>query len=240
MHWEDEGILIGIKKFGENDQIASFMTKEHGLSKGLIKGGLSKKQRPYLQQGNFFKIIWKSRLEEQLGFFNFESEKIFGTKFYNNEVKLKIIISICSLIYDSLAEKQKYEKIYNTTKELIMNIEAEEKEKMLLYEYLLWEENLLKEIGFGLSLNKCIATGSEKNLIYISPKSGHAISETAGEKYKTKLLKMPKIWKEKLNYEEITEKDIKECLKILSYFFEKHIYTEKNKPFPYIRKGLEK
>ncbi len=239
MQWEDKGILIGIKKFGETDIIATFITFEHGLSKGLIKGGISKKQKPYLQIGNFFNLLWKSRLEEQLGFFTCEASKIFGATFFNDELKLKILSSSTSLLYDCLAENQKYTSLYNSTKSLILLLEQNDNNKENLYAYLQWEKNLLSTIGFALSLDKCNATGTCENLYYISPKTGYAICESAGRPYKNKLLKMPRIWQYDIDIQDINIDDIKECLKILSYFFEKHIYAEKNKPFPYIRKGLE-
>ncbi|MBD5405612.1 DNA repair protein RecO [bacterium] len=241
MKWEDKGILISAKKFGETDIIATFITSEHGLSNGLIKGGISKKQKPYLQIGNSFNIIWKSRLEEQLGFFAFESTQILGTILFNNPLKLQILSSLCTLLYDSLAENQNYHNLYLQTKTLIDNLQTTSKDTELLLQYIIWEKNLLSFLGFALNLDKCNATGTTENLCYISPKTGHAICKTAGEPYKDKLLPLPKIWKKEneLYLNEVCFSDLKEALQILSFFFEQRIYFEKNKPFPFIRKGLE-
>ncbi|MBR1545144.1 MAG: DNA repair protein RecO, partial [Alphaproteobacteria bacterium] len=79
-----------------------------------------------------------------------------------------------------------------------------------------------------------------KNLIYISPKTGYAICEEAGKPYHSKLLPMPEIWKEKPTIENLTKEKITIALKVLEYFFDKHIYQEKNKPMPYLRRNLIK
>lgn len=241
MKWDDIGILISVKKFGETDILATFITFEHGLSNGLIKGGISKKQKPYLQIGNSFNIIWKSRLEEQLGFFSFEATEVLGTILFDNPLKLQILSSLCSLLYDSLAENQNYPELYLQTKTLIDNLQTTSKDTDLLLQYITWEKNLLSFLGFALNLDKCNATGTTENLCYISPKTGHAICKTAGEPYKDRLLPLPKIWDPSfdISLKDISFTDLAEALKILSFFFEQRIYFEKNKPFPFIRKGLE-
>ncbi len=240
MKWDDKGILIAISKFGDTDQIATFVTENHGLSKGLIKGGISKKQKPYLQIGNEFQITWKSRLEEQLGFFTFDPTKIYGASLFEKEIKLKILSCCCNLLYDCMAENHPNKNLFNTTLFIIHNIETENNETILLYKYMLWERELLSQIGFALSLDKCNATGSTENLIYISPKTGHAICESAGKPYSSKLLSMPKIWQNKVNIDELTQDQIKPALDVLEYFFNKHIYQEKGKTIPYIRRNLLK
>ncbi len=240
MKWEDKGILIAISKFGETDQIATFITKNHGLAKGLIKGGISKKQKPYLIIGNEFEIIWKSRLEDGLGFFSFNPIKIYGLSMFGNKTKLEILSSSSNILYDCLSEHHPYPQIFKNTYNLIHNIETTEDENTMLINYMLWEKDLLKEIGFELTLNKCNATGTTKELCYISPKTGAAICETAGRPYHTKLLLMPKMWKNDFDINSIKKENITEALKILEYFFEKHIYSEKNKSIPYTRRILSK
>ena len=103
---------------------------------------------------------------------------------------------------------------------------------------MLWERELLSQIGFALTLDKCNATGSTEELVYISPKTGHAICKNAGEPYKSKLLPMPKIWQNTPDFDNLNLEEIKPALNVLEYFFNKHIYQEKNKTIPYIRRNL--
>ena len=242
MNWQDEGILIGATPFKEHDLIGAFITKNHGLSKGLIKGGLAKKQKPLFQIGNRFNIIWKSRLEEQLGFFTSDPIKLYGNSLYNMELKLKLLASSTGILYDCLTENTTIKNIYIETEELLQIIETQTDELKLLYSYMWWEFNLIKELGFAFNLTKCNATGLTTNLVYISPTTGSAISQTAGEKYKSKMLPFPKLWKNLkfLKFTDLTFNNINECLKVLEFFINKRFYTEKNKSIPFLRKNIYK
>jgi DNA repair protein RecO (recombination protein O) len=223
VHWTDRGILIAIRKFGETDQIASFVTASHGLAHGLVKGGISRRQKPYLQAGNAFDMTWKSRLEEQLGFFSLEPVKVFGAEMFSSPDSLAMLSSACALLYDSMSENTPAPRIYEITDWLLGNL--------TLYNYMLWERELLAALGFSLSLECCNATGATDDLCYISPKTGHAVCRSAGEPYRDRLLKMPEIWSSGTG-------DIGEALRVLEYFFIKHIYSEKSRPYPYIRRSL--
>ena len=240
MQWQDTGILIGSSPFKEHDLIVSFITKEHGLAKGLVKGGLSKKQKPLFQIGNKFNITWKSRLEEQLGFFITEPIKLYGNSLYDIELKLKLLASATGILYDCLTENTVVKNIYNETISLLQTIEQEKDELKLLYDYMWWEFNLIKELGFAFNLSKCNATGTTKNLVYISPATGCAISQIAGEKYKSKMLTFPILWQNLkfLNFSNLTFDNINETLKVLEFFINKRFYLEKNKPIPYLRKTI--
>ena len=242
MRWDDAGILVGITKFGETDQIATFVTQSHGLSRGLIKGGISKKIKPYLQIGNEFFITWKSRLEEHLGFFTFEPTKIYGANLFSNQIKLTLLSCCCNLLYESMAENHPNNTIYTITKNLITDIETLDNETGLLYEYIMWEKSILSELGFALTLDHCNATGTTTDLCYISPKTGHAICRTAGFPYRAKLLKFPELWhnEQYLNFADLTPENLREALHVLEYFFDQHIYAEKHKSIPYLRRNLGK
>ncbi len=242
MEWQDTGILIGTIPFKEHDLIATFITKEHGLAKGLVKGGLSKKQKPLFQIGNKFNITWKSRLEEQLGFFITDTIKLYGNSLYNMELKLKLLASATGILYDCLTENTNAKNIYNETEFLLLLIETEKDEKKLLYTYMWWEFQLIKELGFAFDLEKCNATGSTINLIYISPTTGCAVSKTTGEKYKNKMLPFPTLWKNLkfLQFTDLTFDNINESLKVLEFFLTKRFYTEKNIPLPFLRKTIYK
>ncbi|MDR2098495.1 MAG: DNA repair protein RecO [Rickettsiales bacterium] len=234
MKWQDRGILVAIRKFGETDQLASFVTEAHGLASGLIKGGISRKRKPYLQIGNSFDIEWKSRLEEQLGFFNFEPVELLGASLFESPWKLAVLASCCGVLADSLAENTPHGRVFRLTERLIGSLSETEGAERILFDYMLWEKELLAELGFGLMLEKCNATGATEDLCYISPKTGRAICRAAGEPYKDRLLPMPRIWQGATPRME----DIAEALRVLEYFFERHVYSEKNKPYPYLRRTL--
>jgi DNA repair protein RecO (recombination protein O) len=122
-----------------------------------------------------------------------------------------------------MSENSPAPRVYEITRWLLSNL--------TLYNYMLWERELLAALGFSLSLEACNATGTTEDLCYISPKTGHAVCRAAGEPYKDRLLKMPEIWRRGTG-------DIAEALRVLEYFFIKYIYSEKSKPYPFVRRRL--
>ena len=57
--------------------------------------------------------------------------------------------------------------------------------------YVRWELALLQELGFGLDLTSCAATGTTEDLAFVSPKSGRAVGLEPGRPYQDKLLPLP-------------------------------------------------
>ena len=225
MEWRDRGILLAVRPFGETDSLASFLTQGHGLAMGLIKGGVSRKQKPFLQAGNSFDLTWKARLAEQLGFFACEPTKQLGASLYSEPARLAALSSSLAVLHDCLAAADANARIFEITTKFIESLPGDQD---CLALYADWERELLSELGFALCLDKCNATGTREDLCYISPKTGHAVCRTAGELYKDVLLPMPKAW------------GSAESLNVLEYFYRKRIYNESGRAYPFIRASLAK
>jgi DNA repair protein RecO (recombination protein O) len=104
------------------------------------------------------------------------------------------------------------------------------------------EVKLLSSLGFRLSLDECVATGTCEDLEYVSPKSGCAVSKQAGEPYKDKLFKLPLFLKNNFteyNDEELKTSDIKESLRMTLYFLEKYVFLQNDIKLPESRKNLQ-
>jgi len=101
--------------------------------------------------------------------------------------------------------------------------------------YIFWELFLLSELGYGLDLEKCVVSGKKENLIYISPKSGKAVSKTEGEKYKNNLLYLPKFLINK-NVEP-TKDSLKQGISLTGFFINKFL-KKNNKKIPFCRKNI--
>ncbi|MDR1009129.1 MAG: DNA repair protein RecO [Rickettsiales bacterium] len=231
MRWSDTGILLATRPFAETDAFAVFLTSAHGLTKGLIKGGQSRRQKPHLQPGNIFAITWKARLEEQLGFFTVEPQETLTAALFSDTAKLQILSAACAVLADALPELQANWRVFENTRLLLENL--------TLANYVEWERELLAELGFKMELNICNATGSTENLVYISPKTGHAISAAAGEPYKERLLNMPAIWS-KTPPQTPSAQDLDDALAVLEFFLETRIYAHIKRPLPYARRVLKK
>ena len=113
--------------------------------------------------------------------------KNYSIIFFDNDIKLNTLLSICSLIDLCFPHKLPQLNLYRKTILLMEDLKL----KDWLNKYILWELFLLSEIGFGLDLKQCTISGSTENLIYISPNSGKAVSSSVGNKYHDKLFKLP-------------------------------------------------
>ena len=227
MEWIDEAIVLSTKRYGETSLIANLMTSKHGKHAGLIRGGSNKRFRGLYQTGNEVQARWRSRLSEHLGVFNCELKKANAADFLEHPLKLAALSSACSVIEFALPEREVFHGTYLGLKILISSLKNENIWPII---YIKLELGLLKELGFGLDLLSCAATGSKQNLIYISPKSGRAVSEQAGKKYHKKLLKLPQFLLD--TSLEVTQSDIHEALKITGFFLQQNNIGSEYRNFP--------
>jgi DNA repair protein RecO (recombination protein O) len=187
MEWVDQGIILGTKRHGETSVIAEVMTREHGRHQGLVRGGRGTKMQPLLQIGNQVEITWRARLDEHLGQFQIEPVAFHAARLMENLAALnglQLLAAHCRLLPDRDPHPQLYEA-------LLAIIENFENITLAVELMARFEMLLLEELGFGLDLSECAATGSRQDLIYVSPKSGRAVSREAGRPWADKLLALP-------------------------------------------------
>jgi len=187
MDWVDEGIFLSGKPLGEASIVAELLTLEHGRHLGLVRGGRSRRIRPVLQPGNLVRVTWRARLSEHLGGFNVELMEAHGARALDDARALSAIGSLASLV-KLLPERDPHPELYATTLHVLRSFEEPDIWPALLVH---WEFQLLQELGFGLDLSECAATGEDRDLVYVSPRSGRAVSREAGAPYGDKLLALP-------------------------------------------------
>ena len=220
MRWSDKGLVISVKKYGENSLILHLFTKDHGVHAGLVKYNSNKKSGYIYELGNILSVEWTGRLEEQLGFYKSELDKSYLYSIINNPLKLDALNSICSMLNMFLAERQVNIKLYQQTIEIIMHLNVDD--MSWVSRYIQWELILLSELGYGLDLSKCAVTGEIKNLKYVSPKSGRAVSELGAGKWIKKLLVLP-IFLQKLNTNAIDNNELNYGIKLTTFFLNRYI-----------------
>jgi len=214
----DDGIIIGQKKLGENGIILTIFSKENGIVRGLCKIS-KKKNKPLLMDKVFFN--WKSRLKDGLGFINFEIQKSFFI--YNEKYTFNLLrASASELCLKLLPQNEINSMIYYDLINLIeFDIASEKDNHFHLFKYyILWEIKLLNNLGYGFDFSKCAVSG-DKNLAYVSPRTGQVVSEEVGRPWKEKLLKLPKFLYK--NTEVIEKKDIEDAFILNKFFFDKII-----------------
>ncbi|MEX1059715.1 MAG: DNA repair protein RecO [Methyloceanibacter sp.] len=187
MDWSDEGIFLSAKPLGEANAVAELFTLGHGRHLGLVRGGRSRRMRPLLQPGNLLMVTWRARLSEHLGGFNVELIEAHAGRIFDDPRALAAIGSLAGLAR-LLPERDQHPELYAATLRILRAFDAGSLWPALLVR---WELQLLRELGFGLDLSECAATGVNADLAYVSPRSGRAVSRDAGQPYCSKLLKLP-------------------------------------------------
>ena len=225
MEWRDEGIVLSLRKHGESAVIAYLLTQYHGRHAGLVRGGNSTKMRGVLQQGNELSVQWRARLEDHLGSFAIELQEGHAARVLSDPGRLSAMLSACALVDLCLPEREPHPDIFATLRALLLALP----DAAWAAEYVAWELSLLAELGFGLDLSMCAASGATTDLIYVSPKSGRAVSAAAGENYKDKLLPLPQFL---VGKEVVEPRDIADGLRLTGYFLDRHVLAPHAKLLP--------
>src|SRR5688572_3019032 len=157
MDWSDEGIFLYAKPLGEANAVAEFFTRAHGRHLGLVRGGRSRRIRPLLQPGNLLRVTWRARLSEHLGGFNVEMIEAHAARVLDDAAALAAIGSLAGLAR-LLPERDPHPELYAATTEVLRAFDRPEVWPALLVR---WELQLLQELGFGLDLSACAATGAD-------------------------------------------------------------------------------
>ena len=222
MNFKDRGIILSKSPLKEKSYIVTIFTENHGIYSGVLKQ-YNKKSGDNLVEGNLVDFLWNARLHEHLGSAKAELVKSYNTYLMTNKTKLYAFNSIVSILKASFCEREPHNNLFP---QLILFMEKLKK-SFAFDEYIKFELEILKESGYQLQLNSCAATGSKEDLIYVSPKSGQAVSRNAGIPYASKLLTLPQFL---INKEPINLNSINDAFKLTSYFFERYILADKPNP----------
>ena len=231
-HWTDTGIVLKVKKISEYDGIVTVLTEHYGKQNAVVKGACSKRIRPFLEQGNVVHLTYKSRTEEQLGFFKLEGEFNPSATLLSHSGKLMALSSACSVVDKALVYGQHIDDMFAVFKSLLIALDSEH----WIDTYCRWEVVLLSELGIRLDFSCCAGTGEPDDLIYVSPKSARAVSGSAGKIYKDKLLPLPAFLLVKDSG--ITGKDAFEALKMTGHFIHKSLQEHGINDLPEVRGRL--
>lgn len=187
MEWRDDAVVLGSRKHGESSAIVSLLTRAHGRHAGLVRGARSTRLRGVLQAGNLVRADWRARLPEHLGTLSVELLTARTAPLLIHPGRLAALTSACALVENAAPERQPAPEIFDLMDSLTQALADE----AWLEVYVKWELALLSALGFGLDLSACAATGVTEDLIYVSPKSGRAVSREGGALYKDRLLPLP-------------------------------------------------
>ncbi len=232
MQFSDEGYIIKTRRHGESGLILTVLTRSNGKISGYVKNAFSTKKNGIYQLGNCISLNAYTRLEENLYSFHVDLLRAEAVNFMTDEAKLSALGALCELCNTCLPEKDNIGLFYNTIENFFNNIL--EDNWRTYYSY--FEFSLLDYLGIGLDLSECAVTGSHENLKYVSPKSGKAVSATAGAPYADRLFLYPSYILEKK--ENPKPQEIGEVLKLTEFFLNKNFFQAHGLKFPENRANL--
>lgn len=188
MDWRDHGILLSTRRHGESAAIIDVFTSEHGRHAGIVRGGASRKIAPVLQPGAQLDVEWNARLEDHLGTYRVEPLRSRAAAALSGRLALAGLNAVTALLMFCLAEREAHGALYLRTERLLDLLGQDDVWPLA---YLNWELELLEELGFGLDLTCCAATGQTTDLIYVSPKTGRAVSKQGAGEWADRMLPLP-------------------------------------------------
>ncbi|MFZ7092391.1 DNA repair protein RecO [Primorskyibacter sp. 2E233] len=233
MEWRDTGILLSTRKHGENSLILEVFTPEHGRHLGVLRGGTSRKMAPYLQPGAQLDLTWKARLEDHMGAFTAEPERSRAAMALGHRIALAGLNTTLALLTFCLPEREAHRPLYNRSEALLDLLGQPD---LWPLAYLRWELALLEELGFGLDLTRCAATGSTEDLAYVSPKSGRAVSRAGAGEWADRMLPLPDVL---LGKGAAPDREIVTALQTTGFFLEHRLAPQlSDRPLPAARSAF--
>ena len=188
MEWRDEAIILAARPHGETSLILQVLTRERGRHAGLVRGARRSRGRGVYETGNRITADWRARLADHLGTLRCELLRGYAADLIDDPARLSCLAAAAALAEAALPEREAAPGAFLGLAALLDSLAAD---RGWAAAYVAWELALLAELGFGLDLSRCAATGTTSDLVYVSPKSAQAVSREAGAPYRDKLLRLP-------------------------------------------------
>ena len=227
MQWTDDGIVLGVKRHGETSVILELMTLERGRHLGLVRGGAGTRLRGVLQPGNLLRATWRARLDEHLGYYAVEGLNLRAAGFLGAAHAVHGVTHVAELCR-LLAEREPHVQVFAALQAVLDDIDAPHAAATSIARF---ELQMLAELGFGIDLGSCAATGVTVDLAYVSPRSGRAVSRAGGEEYRDKLLRLPEF----LHAESEllpTAADLADAFALTGFFLDRHAFAPRGLELP--------
>jgi DNA repair protein RecO (recombination protein O) len=229
--WTDAGIVLDARPHGESGAIVSLLTEEHGRHAGFVRGGQGRQMRPVLQPGNAVSATWSARLVEHMGHYALELTSANAARLLDDRARLAVLSSAAAVCDRALPEREPHPGLYHGLLALIEALPGPHWGEL----YVQWELLLLRELGFGLDLERCAAGGANDRLAYVSPRTGRAVSLAAGEPYAERLLPLPDFLAGRGGG---GPEEVAMGLRLTAHFLARNVFDPQDRDLPPARKRL--
>lgn len=234
MRFTTSAIIAAVRPHGEHGAIVRLMTPDHGLQACYVRGARGRRLRPVLMPGNQVQASLSARTEVQLAQGTIELLHSRGP-LLQEVLPAGAIDWVCALTATALSESQPYPRIYEALDGVLAAIEAAPSANGWGVALVRFELLLLAELGFGLDLETCAVSGTNDNLVAVSPRSGRAVSAAEAEPYSGKLLRLPKFM---LEGGQASWSDILDGLALTGHFLMRDVVTDRSAPVAEARTRL--
>src|SRR5262249_5219524 len=235
MEWTDEGIVLGVRRHGESSAIVELLTRAHGRHLGLVRGGAGSRMRPLLQPGNGVRAVWRARLDEHLGTYTIEGTQMRAGNLLSLPHAVYGVAHLAALAR-LLPERDPHEDIYAMLEQTLDDFDNPSGAAVHMVRF---ELAMLTELGFGLDLENCAATGETDDLLYVSPKSGGAVSRTAGLAWADRLLRLPAFMRAgEGSVITFADEDLQDGFRITGLFLLRHVLEPRGQGHSDAREGF--
>ena len=232
MEFEDDAFVLSARPFGEAGAIVELLTAHHGKYAAHVAGGGSRKMKPFLQAGAQVILKYRARVSDQLGSASLEPVGEGPSALFDDALALAGL-SAAAVAAGALPEREPHPGAYLAFEALCHALAHTDYWPAVFVRY---EAGLLQELGFGLDFSKCAATGTTDDLVYVSPRTGRAVSRAAGEPYRDRMLVLPPFLLS--SQSRLEAGDVGAGLDLTAHFLEQFIFNPINRPLPPARLWL--
>ncbi len=231
MRWSDEAVVLSVRRHGESGLLVHLLTRSQGRHAGLVRGGQRPKLRAVYQIGNRLLVTWSARLAEHLGALQGELMRGYAAGLIADPARLACLAAAAAMADAALPEREPHQAAHDG---LVALLERLERDDGWAAAYVAWEMRLLADLGFGLDLARCAATGATADLVYVSPKSGCAVSAAAGDPYRDRLLPLPRFLRAG-ETGAATAEEVQDGLALTGFFLDRRVFAAERRKLPAAR-----
>lgn len=233
MEWQDDAFVLSARAHGETGAIVELLTAERGRFAAHVAGGASRRMKPFLQAGARVIASYRARVEGQLGSASLEPVGEGPASLFDDPLALAGLAAAAAVAAAALPEREPHPGAFLALEALIGALAQSDIWPAVFVRY---EMGLLQDLGFELDLSRCTVSGAVDDLVYVSPRTGRAVSRQAGEPYKDRLLALPPFLLSAQGG--LGEGDIGAGLDLTGHFLEQFVFAPLNRPLPPARVWL--
>jgi DNA repair protein RecO (recombination protein O) len=234
MEWSDEAVVLGLRRHGEGALIMEAMTRGHGRHFGLVRATRGGRNAAALQPGNTLAVTWRARLDDHLGHYSIEPLALRAGMLMEQAAALYGLTHLCALLR-LLPEREPHPPMYEALGVVLEHLDRPDIAGPLIVRF---ELAMLRELGFGLDLSACAATGATQELTFVSPKSGRAVSAAAGAAYADRLIPLPAFARDGYLGEHVSPADLAAGFRLTGFFLESRVWEPRGVTAPDQRAAL--